>query len=124
MKCAQDPKGKANEEDDSDEGEEGGDCNEDSGSDAVDDEDAPSAAEKRKDGRTRSAEAAYFVLASSIDQYTDAERLFGGEPRKYAKGTFIYRLAGRRKSLPLLHTRSAHALLGRTRTQRDFAANR
>jgi hypothetical protein len=28
-------------------------------------------------------------------QYTDAERLFGGEPRQYKKGTFIYRLAGR-----------------------------
>jgi hypothetical protein len=35
------------------------------------------------------------VPASKINQYTDAERLFGGEPRQYKKGTFIYRLAGR-----------------------------
>lgn len=40
-------------------------------------------------------DAAYFVPASQIHLYTDAERLFGGEPRRYPKGTFIYRLAGR-----------------------------
>ncbi|WP_295622792.1 hypothetical protein [uncultured Lamprocystis sp.] len=39
--------------------------------------------------------AAYFVPAGHIDRYSDAERLFGGEPRLYRKGTFIYRLAGR-----------------------------
>lgn len=38
---------------------------------------------------------AYFVPASKIDLYTREERLFGGEPRKHAKGRFIYRLAGR-----------------------------
>ncbi len=39
--------------------------------------------------------AAWFVPAREADQYTDAEKLFNGEPRKYPKGTFIYRLAGR-----------------------------
>ena len=56
---------------------------------------APTAAEKKKDAEVDPLEAAYFVPASKIDQYTDAERLFGGEPRQYKKGTFIYRLAGR-----------------------------
>ncbi|MBJ9900906.1 Eco57I restriction-modification methylase domain-containing protein [Burkholderia cenocepacia] len=57
--------------------------------------DIPSAAERKKDAELDPLEAAYFVPASSIAQYTDAERLFGGEPRLYKKGTFIYRLAGR-----------------------------
>ncbi|QGZ60354.1 Eco57I restriction-modification methylase domain-containing protein [Paraburkholderia acidisoli] len=57
--------------------------------------DVPSAAERKKDAALDPLEAAYFVPASSIAQYTDAERLFGGEPRLYKKGTFIYRLAGR-----------------------------
>ena len=56
---------------------------------------APTAAEKKKDAEVDPLDAAYFVPASKIDQYTDAERLFGGEPRQYKKGTFIYRLAGR-----------------------------
>jgi hypothetical protein len=56
---------------------------------------APTAAEKKKDAKVDPLDAAYFVPASKIDQYTDAERLFGGEPRQYKKGTFIYRLAGR-----------------------------
>lgn len=66
-------------------------------SDATDDDDTPppSAREKRKDAELDPLEAAYFVPASAIGQYTDAERLFGGEPRLYRKGTFIYRLAGR-----------------------------
>ena len=54
-----------------------------------------SAAEKKKDAEIDPLDAAYFVPASKINQYTDAERLFGGEPRQYKKGTFIYRLAGR-----------------------------
>lgn len=41
--------------------------------------------------------AAWFVPGREIGQYTDGERLFGGEPRKYGKGTFIYRLAGRER---------------------------
>lgn len=61
-----------------------------------DDDDTPaSTREKRKDAELDPLEAAYFVPASAIGQYTDAERLFGGEPRLYRKGTFIYRLAGR-----------------------------
>lgn len=66
-------------------------------SDATDDDDtpSPSAREKRKDVELDPLEAAYFVPASAIGQYSDAERLFGGEPRLYPKGRFIYRLAGR-----------------------------
>lgn len=66
-------------------------------SDATDDDDTPppSAREKRKDAELDPLEAAYFVPASAISQYSDAERLFGGEPRLYPKGRFIYRLAGR-----------------------------
>ncbi|WP_186288380.1 Eco57I restriction-modification methylase domain-containing protein [Burkholderia gladioli] len=66
-------------------------------SDATDDDDtpSPSAREKRKDAELDPLEAAYFVPASAISQYSDAERLFGGEPRLYPKGRFIYRLAGR-----------------------------
>ena len=40
---------------------------------------------------------AWFVPAREIGHYTDAEKLFGGEPRLYRKGTFIYRLAGRER---------------------------
>lgn len=54
-----------------------------------------SASQKRCDAGLDPLEAAYFVPASSIGQYTEAETLFGGEPRKYPRGTFIYRLAGR-----------------------------
>lgn len=57
--------------------------------------DSPSAADKKKDAALDPLDAAYFVPASQIHLYTDAERLFGGEPRRYPKGTFIYRLAGR-----------------------------
>lgn len=51
--------------------------------------------DKKKDAELDPLEAAYFVPESRIGQYTDAERLFGGSPRKYPRGTFIYRLAGR-----------------------------
>lgn len=66
-------------------------------SDVTDDDDtpSPSAREKRKDAELDPLEAAYFVPASAIGQYSAAERLFGGEPRLYPKGRFIYRLAGR-----------------------------
>ena len=49
----------------------------------------------RRDAGVDELDAAYFIPASRLYQYTDAERLLGGEPRKYSKGTFIYRLAGR-----------------------------
>jgi hypothetical protein len=70
---------------------EGGD--EGDGEDA--ESEASSAAEKKKDAEVDPLDAAYFVPTSKISQYTDAERLFGGEPRLYKRGTFIYRLAGR-----------------------------
>ncbi|MBK3433430.1 class I SAM-dependent DNA methyltransferase [Pseudomonas fluorescens] len=86
-----DPKGKkASSGDENEEGE-----GNESDADNEDDLDISSAADKSKDAALDPLQAAYFVPASSIGQYTDAERLFGGEPRKYAKGTFIYRLAGR-----------------------------
>ena len=40
---------------------------------------------------------AWFVPAREAGHYTDAEKLFNGEPRKYAKGTFIFRLSGRER---------------------------
>lgn len=40
---------------------------------------------------------AWFVPAREAEHYTDAEKLFNGEPRIYPKGTFIYRLAGRER---------------------------
>lgn len=84
-----DPKGKkasAGEESDEAESDDDLDSN---------DEPEDSAADKKKDAELDPLEAAYFVPVSAIGQYTDAERLFGGNPRKYARGTFIYRLAGR-----------------------------
>ncbi|WP_421794117.1 Eco57I restriction-modification methylase domain-containing protein [Hydrocarboniphaga effusa] len=50
---------------------------------------------KSKDTGPDVLDAAYFVPESRIGDYTDAERLFGGEKRKHEKGRFIYRLAGR-----------------------------
>ncbi len=86
-----DPKGKKastgeeSEEDDSSE----------SDTDTEEGLDTPSAAEKKKDAEVNPLDAAYFVPASSISQYTDAERLFGGNTKIHPKGSFIYRLAGR-----------------------------
>lgn len=86
-----DPKGKKastgdeSEEDDSSE----------SDTDGEEGLDTPSAAEKKKDAEVNPLDAAYFVPASSISQYTDAERLFGGNTKIHPKGSFIYRLAGR-----------------------------
>jgi hypothetical protein len=80
--------------DDADVGDDGANTDETGTADDAGDA-APTAAEKKKDAEVDPLEAAYFVPASKIDQYTDAERLFGGEPRQYKKGTFIYRLAGR-----------------------------
>lgn len=63
--------------------------------DIADSADSLSGRQKRRDAELDPLEAAYFVPASNIGQYTEAETLFGGEPRKYPRGTFIYRLAGR-----------------------------
>ncbi|QEY64977.1 class I SAM-dependent DNA methyltransferase [Metapseudomonas lalkuanensis] len=82
-----DPKGKKVST--GEEGEDGDAEAEDAELDTVSDQD------KKKDAELDPLEAAYFVPSSAIGQYTDAERLFGGNPRKYPKGTFIYRLAGR-----------------------------
>lgn len=42
-------------------------------------------------------EAAYFVKGEDLPKYQDNEKVLDdeGEPKKYPKGTFIYRLAGR-----------------------------
>lgn len=40
---------------------------------------------------------AWFVPAREAGHYTDAEKLFNGEPRRYAKGAFIFRLSGRER---------------------------
>lgn len=40
---------------------------------------------------------AWFVKAADLANYTDEEKLFDGRLRKYAKGTFIYRLSGRNR---------------------------
>ncbi|MBX6151898.1 class I SAM-dependent DNA methyltransferase [Pseudomonas aeruginosa] len=82
-----DPKGKKAST--GEEGEDGDAETEDAELDTASDQD------KKKDAELDPLEAAYFVPSSAIGQYTDAERLFGGNPRKYPKGTFIYRLAGR-----------------------------
>ncbi len=42
-------------------------------------------------------EPAWFVPARDVHNYTDAEKLFDGEPRIHPKGKFIYRLAGRER---------------------------
>ncbi len=84
-----DPKGKK-----ASTAEEGEDADSDEDLDSSD-ESENSAADKKKDAELDPLEAAYFVPVSAIGQYTDAERLFGGNPRKYPRGTFIYRLAGR-----------------------------
>ncbi|MDN5391787.1 MAG: class I SAM-dependent DNA methyltransferase [Pseudomonas sp.] len=78
----------------------GGDESEEDDSSASDTDreeglDTPSATEKKKDAEVNPLDAAYFVPASSISQYTDAERLFGGNTKIHPKGSFIYRLAGR-----------------------------
>jgi hypothetical protein len=98
-----DPKGKkkndADEENESDEdvdAELDVELDDDQAGDDVGEEDAPlSSAEKKKDAELDPLKPAYFVPVSHIDRYTEAERLFGGEPRLHKKGTFIYRLAGR-----------------------------
>jgi N-6 DNA Methylase len=75
--------------------------------DAVDDdadEDAEEADEERPARRRPPRAAAvdylapaWFVPARDAHLYTDAEKLFDGEPRRHAKGSFIYRLAGRER---------------------------
>ncbi len=65
------------------------------GEDAGEEEAPTEDREPEKDSKVDVLDAAYFVPQSRIGDYTDAERLFGGEKRKHDKGRFIYRLAGR-----------------------------
>lgn len=90
-----DPKGKKANQDSEESNDD--EANEDNAPTHLDDSDQPTASDrdKQKDAQINPLDAAYFVPASHIDRYTDAEKLFGGEPRRYPKGTFIYRLAGR-----------------------------
>ena len=62
----------------------------------LDDEAAPAQRRGREETFDPLAPA-WFVPAREAEHYTDAEKLFNGEPRKYPKGTFIYRLAGRER---------------------------
>lgn len=66
------------------------------GDDDADDDQPDDQAVRRADRKdVDPLEAAYFVPEGRLGQYTDAERVFGGEPRRYPRGSFIYRLAGR-----------------------------
>ncbi len=60
-------------------------------------DDTPVVKDKAKKEAFNPLDPAWFVPAADIGQYTPAETLFGGEPRKYGKGSFIYRLAGRER---------------------------
>lgn len=60
------------------------------------DEDAPTPSSGKEEAFDPLAPA-WFVPATEAVHYTDAEKLFNGEPHKYPKGTFIYRLAGRER---------------------------
>ena len=82
----------SSQEEDADVGEDDGAWSEDG-----DDETGATASvrEKRKDAELDPLQAAYFVPQRALANYSNAEKLFGGEPRRYEKGTFIYRLAGR-----------------------------
>ena len=52
---------------------------------------------KKPDTEYDELEAAYFVKGEDLPKYQDNEKVLDdqGEPKKYPKGTFIYRLAGR-----------------------------
>ena len=82
------------EEDDSSEGEEG---SPDTNGDDLFGDSEPVRTEKPKKEDFDPLAPAWFVPARDIGQYKPVETLFGGEARKYAKGTFIYRLAGRER---------------------------
>jgi len=90
-----DPKGKKATAADDDGDESQDDEADESDTDNEEGFDTSSAAAKKKDAEVNPLDAAYFVPASSISQYTDAERLFGGNTKVHPKGSFIYRLAGR-----------------------------
>lgn len=62
--------------------------------DEVQEEEAASSGREKKEKFDPLAPT-FFVPASDISSYTDEERLWNGELRRFPKGTFIYRLAGR-----------------------------
>jgi hypothetical protein len=76
---------------------------EDADEDLVEDEAEEEEEDSARRGKKRATpsddglEPAWFVPASQIHEYKDAEKLFDGEPRKHPKGKFIYRLAGRER---------------------------
>jgi hypothetical protein len=74
-------------------------ANNDDGADDGDEEETAGRRQgrPRRDAADDGLEPAWFVPASSLPDYTDAEKLFDGEPRKHPKGKFIYRLAGRER---------------------------
>jgi hypothetical protein len=78
-----------------------GDEEDDDDDDAGDDDDAEAAPASISRGQRAEPvdylAPAWFVPAREASNYTDAEKLFNGEPRKHAKGRFIYRLAGRER---------------------------
>lgn len=84
----------AGEEDDSGEGDDG---SPDTDGDDLFGDSEPVRTEKAKKEDFDPLAPAWFVPARDIGQYKPVETLFGGEARKYAKGTFIYRLAGRER---------------------------
>ena len=63
---------------------------------AAADEAAGSRTSRRRDQIDPLAPA-WFVPASRIGDYSNAEKLFDGEPRIHPRGKFIYRLAGRER---------------------------
>lgn len=68
--------------------------------DAENEEENEEEAPRERAGKAEEFDAlapAWFVPAREAGHYTDAEKLFNGEPRKYPKGTFIFRLAGRER---------------------------
>ena len=64
-------------------------------------DDAPVTADEQSPRRGRDEidplAPAWFVPASRIKDYSNAEKLFDGEPRIHPRGKFIYRLAGRER---------------------------
>lgn len=65
--------------------------------DEGDEAEAPAPRRQRPTPADDGLEPAWFVSARDIHLYTDAEKLFDGEPRMHPKGKFIYRLAGRER---------------------------
>ncbi|HVZ37003.1 MAG TPA: hypothetical protein VG963_31475, partial [Polyangiaceae bacterium] len=70
---------------------------EEAADDDTPEEEQPARRNQRRAASDDGLEPAWFVPASQIHEYTDAEKLFDGEPRKHPKGKFIYRLAGRER---------------------------